>query len=85
MQPKYPGMNVPTHSSFVPYDCMDSYEVIHNWHAVHWPNQSHAQDLLAYAYADDHFHYPWTVDEETVWFADHSEAVQFALLFGGAS
>jgi hypothetical protein len=85
MQPKYPGTNVPVHSSFVPYDGLDDVHEVHdNWHAVHWPRQSHTQDLIAYTYADDHFKHAWTVDEDTVWFEDASEAVQFALLFGGA-
>lgn len=83
MQSKYPGTTVPKHSSFVPYDNLDDvYEVHNNWHAVHWPIQSHQQDFIAYAYADDHFLHTWTVDEHTAWFEDHSEAVQFALLFG---
>ena len=81
MQPKYPGTDVPHYSKYVQFDRVDPH-VKETWHTVHWPRQSHSKDLEVYAYADVHVTHAWTVDLDTAYFEDASEAVQFALLFG---
>lgn len=82
MIPKYPGTNVPHHSSYVCIDALDP-ELLAGWHQVKWPSQSYAKYSIAYEYADTHFTHAWTVDEHAAYFENENEAVQFALMFGG--
>lgn len=81
MQIKPKILNVPNHSTYVPFTHLDLYQM-QSWHSVKWPRQSTLQDEQAYAYVDANFCHAWTVNGHTIWFADHSEAVQFALMFG---
>lgn len=81
MQIKPQIVDVPGHSTYVHFSHLTLAD-IESWHEVYWPAQSTQKDEQAYAYADANFRHAWTVNDCKIWFADHSEAVQFALMFG---
>lgn len=74
---------VPDSTTFVMNATLDMSYVQRTWYEVHWPPQG--DDFVAYDYGDANFHHAWTVSEHYAYFENQDEAVQFALMFGGAT
>lgn len=74
---------VPDSSTWVAWADLDTVHVMRTWYQVYWPPQG--DDFVAYDYGDTHFHHAWTVAGDFVYFESADEAIQFALMFGGAT